>query len=115
MSPEDLAILKTAADLVGQAGVWPLASAGLAVIIGPWIMSFVLARGQERRFEQSEKAQEQRFAAVRQMYEKNVALVEGYEKVCQLQARREEDLRSIIVMNTQAMTRLTDMIDALRN
>ena len=103
MTPDQVAVLNALVGLLERAGTWPLATLGLAVVVGPWVMSFILARGQERRFE-----------AAMEMFRKNSALAENYEKICQLQDRREEDLRSIIMMNTQAMTRLTDAIQLRR-
>jgi hypothetical protein len=104
VSPEQAAGLTILIEAVERLGAWPLASFFLAALLGPWIMAFVLARGQERRFE-----------AVKEMYVKNAKLAEGYEKLCLGLDRREQDLRSIIMMNSQAMTRLTDAIQAGRH
>ncbi len=40
---------------------------------------------------------------VRAMYERNVSLVQSYEKVA-------EDLKDVVIMNTQAMTKVCDAI-----
>jgi hypothetical protein len=96
----DLSALAAALSVLERFGAWPAAGLVLLVVVGPWVMAFLLARGQERRFE-----------AVAEMYRSNARLVGNYEKLCQLQDRREGDLRSIVMMNTQAMTRLTDALE----
>lgn len=103
MTPDHLSGLTVLLQLIERIGAWPLASLLMAAVIGPWVMAFILARGQEQRFE-----------AMKEMYLNNAKLVEGYEKVCKTEERREQDLRTIIMMNTQAMTRLTDAIQAGR-
>ena len=100
MTPDQAAILSAVVSLLERAGTWPAATLFLAVVIGPWVMSFILARGQERRFE-----------GAMEMFRKNTALVDNYEEICRMQNRREKDLRSLIMMNTQAMTRLTDALE----
>ena len=64
--------------IIAEMGSWPVGVVLLFTVVGPWLMAFFLARGQERRF-----------AAVQTMYENNVKLVEGYEKLCQRQDNRE--------------------------
>jgi len=44
-------------------------------------------------------------AEIREMYKNNVRLVEGYDRIC-------NDLHSVVVVNTQAMQRLTDAVNA---
>ena len=96
MDPNQLAaVLK----LIEMVGTLPLTAILLGVVIGPWLMAVVLAWGQERRF-----------AAMKEMYLDNVKLVEGYEKVCQALDCQEKELRNIIMMNIETMTRLTDVI-----
>jgi hypothetical protein len=103
VTPDQISGLISALQVIERIGAWPLTTILLAGLFGPWVMAFILARSQERRFE-----------ATRRMYVSNVKLVEGYQKVCENIERREQDLRSIIMMNTQAMTRLTDAIQAGR-
>ena len=104
MSADYLNALTAALQMLEKIGAWPLVSIFLAIAVGPWIMAFILARGQERRFE-----------AMKEMYLSNAKLVKGYEKLCQSEEERGRDLRTIIMMNTQAMTRLTDVIQAGRS
>ena len=100
MNPTDIALVESVLRIIAEMGTWPVGVVLLCVVVGPWIMSFLLARGQERRFE-----------ATRKMYEDNVKLVEGYEKLCVRQDNREEALRELIIMNTQAITKLCDALD----
>ena len=100
MHAGEISALAALLGLLERFGPWPAAGLILTVIVGPWVMAFLLARGQERCFE-----------AVAEMYRANAGLVGNYEKLCQIQDRREGDLRSLIMMNTQAMTRLTDALE----
>ena len=103
MNPTDIALVESVLRIIAEMGSWPVGVVLLVTVVGPWLMAFFLARGQERRF-----------AAVQTMYENNVKLVEGYEKLCQRQDNREGALRELILLNTQAVTRLTDAIEAPR-
>ena len=104
MTPTDVALVESVLRIIAEMAGWPIWTVLLVIVVGPWVMAFFLARGQERRF-----------AAVQTMYENNVKLVEGYEKLCQRQDNREESLRDLILLNTQAVTRLTDAIQAGRD
>lgn len=103
MNPTDIALVESVLRILAEMGSWPVGAVLLVVVVGPWLMAFFLAREQERRFE-----------AVQAMYENNVKLVEGYEKLCQRQDNREGALRDLVQMNAQAVTRLTDAIQAGR-
>ena len=114
MSPQDASLLASIIGLIKEVGGLPLIGLASLIVIGPWCLSFILARGAERRFEALTRGAERRFETTVKMYESNVKLVENYEKFCNTQERREQDLRSIIMVNTQAMTRLGDAIEALK-
>ena len=114
MAPDQVALLTAVAGLLERVGTWPAATLTLTVVIGPWVIALLLARSQERRIEATNAAQERRFAAVQQMYTDNVRLVESWEGTCRSAERREDDLRSLIQLNTQAMTRLSEVVQALR-
>ena len=103
MNPTDIALVESVLRIIAEMGSWPVGIVLLVVVVGPWVMSFFLARGQERRF-----------AAVQTMYENNVKLVEGYEKLCARQDNREGALRDLVMLNTQALTRLSDALEARR-
>ncbi len=60
----------------------------LVVILGPWLLLFFIARGQEKRFE-----------AVQVMYEDNVKLVKDFRNL-------SGDQQDLIIANTEAMTAL---------
>jgi len=72
--------------VIKEIGTWPLLSVFVLVVLGPWMGMWVITRGQEKRH-----------AEVRQMYEDNVRLVRGYEKLA-------EGLQDIVVLSTQVMT-----------
>lgn len=69
-------------QLVEKVGTWPLASLIFLIVIGPWIMSFLVSHAQEKRFEK-----------VTEMYKNNVKLVESYSKLAELQ-------HDVITLNT---------------
>lgn len=85
----------------------------IAVAIGEKLESIVKLQGEkisaiignfDKDFDEALNGQEKRFEKVVLMYESNVLLVKGYEKL-------SADLTSIIHINTQAMTKLVDRID----
>lgn len=57
-----------------------------------------------RRYDEERKASEKRFEAVVRMYEDNILLVKGYERLA-------GDLANIIHLNTQMQTRLAEKIE----
>jgi len=72
----------------------------LLQVAGPWgIVFFVWWQGQKEN-----KKWEDRFEAVKRMYENNVELVKRYDKL----ANEQQD---VIIMNTQAMTKVADAIE----
>jgi hypothetical protein len=93
MSPEQISLVGTLFALVERVSGWPLGTIMFIVIIGPWIMAMILSYWQSRRFE-----------AVVRMYENNVTLVKHYEQL-------SADNREVIIMNTQAMTKLVASIN----
>jgi len=93
MSPEQLAALVTFAEVLGKLSGWPFGIMLFLFIVGPWIMALMLVYLQGRRHEK-----------VVLMYENNVRLVEKYERM----AGEQKD---VIIMSTQATTRLIDSIE----
>ena len=94
MDPNQIAALTSLMALAKMITSWPVISILFLMIIGPWVMSLALAEGYRRRHEQ-----------VVQMYESNVRLVERNETLA-------EDLKDVVIMNTQTMTHLADIIKA---
>ena len=93
MTPEQVSIITTVATIMSQIGTWPVGTVVVAIAFGPWIMMFLIARGQEKRFD-----------AVTKMYENNVELVKAYEGVAKI-------LHDTVVFNTQIMTQVKDTAD----
>lgn len=87
MTPDHITILTALIDLVQMFRAWPLIVALLVIIIGPWVLAVALAVAQTRRFE-----------SVVRMYERNVELVKSYDGL-------SHDLKDIIMLNTQAVTK----------
>lgn len=94
MTPQDVALLTALAALVKQVGTWPALTVLLFVVIGPWIGMFLLNR-----------IHESRHRAVVKMYEDNVILVKNYETTT-------GDLKDILVLSTQTMTKVQFSIDS---
>lgn len=59
----------------------------------------------EDRFNEENRKWDMRFSEMKNMYENNVELVRGYEKVT-------GDQQGIILLNTQAWTKLTTIIES---
>lgn len=108
MSPDQLAQVTALFGLLERMGGWPMATVLIFVLFGPWMFAFFLHQGQERRFQ----AQEQRHQAVVRMYENNVALVQAYEAAAKRMCQLEADTRDIMIRNTEALTRLTAVLQS---
>lgn len=93
MTPGELSTIATIINILSGFSGWPFGMVVFIVVIGPWISAFSLVYLQSRRFEK-----------VVVMYKNNVALVEDYSRLA-------KDLHDVVIMNTQAMTRLVDRID----
>lgn len=95
MTPGDLSAIATFVQIIGSIGSISALPVGLVIFcifIGPWIAAFVLVYLQGKRFER-----------VVRMYEDNITLVKDYNSLA-------NDLHDVVIMNTQAMTRLIDSI-----
>jgi len=93
MSPNEVSAVIALAGVFEKINHWPFGLVLFMLVIGPWILAMLLAYMQKKRFE-----------AVVDMYKSNVRLVEKYEKVA-------NDLKDMIVLNTQTITRLVDNIN----
>lgn len=96
MSPSEIAALTLIIDRVRS---WPVALLFFLVIVGPWVLALVLAYLQKKRFE-----------GVVQMYQSNVRLVKDYEDGMTRYGDLAKDLKDVIILNTQAMTRVCDKL-----
>lgn len=92
MTPGELSTIASIIKIFTSMSGWPTGMILFAIVIGPWAASFLLVYLQSRRHEQ-----------VVAMYENNVKLVEDYSRLA-------TDLHDVVIMNTQAMTRLIDNI-----
>jgi hypothetical protein len=69
--------------------------------LGPWgVVFFLWYQGQK-----DSKKWEERFMAVKQMYENNVKLVECYEAMA-------KNFQDLVIYNTQSLTKVNEKIDA---
>ena len=93
MTPTDVAAFTALVAILKEIGTWPLITITILLVLGPWIGMFM-----------SNRQQEKRHAAVVAMYEKNVSLVENYEKIA-------KGLQDILVLSTQTMTSVKTSVD----
>jgi len=94
MSPEHVGLVTTLLSLLNKMSGWPFGILFFMVVVGPWILALMLGNSYRRRFE-----------AVVRMYESNVTLVNDYHKVA-------NDLKDVIILNTQTITTLIAEIRA---
>lgn len=92
MSPGELSTIASFVKIITSISGWPFGMIIFVIVIGPWVSAFLLVYLQSRRFEK-----------VVAMYKNNFKLVEDY-------AHLATDLHDVVIMNTQAMTRLVDSI-----
>ena len=92
MSPGELSAIASFVKIISSVSGWPFGMIIFVIVIGPWVSAFLLVYLQSRRFEK-----------VVVMYKNNFKLVEDY-------AHLATDLHDVVIMNTQAMTRLVDSI-----
>lgn len=92
MSPGELSTIAAFVKIISSVSGWPFGVIIFIVVIGPWMSAFLLVHFQSKRFEK-----------VVTMYEENVSLVKDYSKLA-------TDLHDVVIMNTQAMTRLIESI-----
>jgi hypothetical protein len=92
MSPGELSTIASFVKIISSVSGWPFGMIIFVIVIGPWVSAFLLVYLQSRRFEK-----------VVTMYKNNFKLVEDY-------AHLATDLHDVVIMNTQAMTRLVDSI-----
>lgn len=133
MTPEQISMIASVLGLLKVINGWPLGLIALALVasgvIIPWAAVVSIYKGQQRleaaherraaahdlrtvelvneikeAFTEAIHEQEKRFAAVAQMYENNVLLVTGYEKLA-------SDLANIIHLNTLTNTKLVEKIN----
>lgn len=92
MSPGELSTIAAFMKILSSVSGWPFGVIIFIVVIGPWVSAFLLVYFQSKRFEK-----------VVSMYEDNVSLVKDYSKLA-------IDLHDVVIMNTQAITKLVENI-----
>jgi hypothetical protein len=121
--PETLALLKTISTILSMVGTWPLGLCLVVIFLGPWAVMLWISRSLEKQAAQHDletvmlidsikegitaslHVYEVRHQEAVQMYKDNVELVKGYSNLAMEQA-------TVIRLNTTALTRLVDRIDA---
>lgn len=93
MTPDALHTISAVSTLLERIGTWPVGTILLAVMFGPWALTIVVNRMQERRFD-----------AMKQMYEDNVKLVHSHEKIATA-------LHETVMLNTAKWSEAIDKIN----
>lgn len=88
MTPGDIATIGNLIMLVEKVSQWPVIMIVLLIIVGPWVMTLIFNMQNQKRFE-----------TVVRMYENNTKLVDDYKSVT-------GDLKEVVIMNTQAVSRM---------
>ena len=104
MTPQEVAIATALIELIRSIGSWPLAGLVMVGLIGPWLLAVLLTWIVDR-------SQSRRLSAAIDMYEQNVKLVERAETLAQNNEKLAETIRDLVLMNTRAMTQLTEAIN----
>lgn len=103
MTAEQIATITMLAKLLEYFREWPFTALFVIIVIGPWVLSIVLAVADRKRLDKVTASNETRFAAAVKMYQDNVVLVQNYERL-------SEDLHDVVILNTQVMTELVQSI-----
>jgi len=92
MSPDQIVALTSLLSIMDKMAGWPFGLLFFVIIIGPWLLSVMLAWSYRKRFD-----------AVVVMYENNAMLVKNYENMAR-------DLKDVIMLNIQVNTELVQAI-----
>lgn len=104
MTPEQIAAVNAILGILKIVSSWPVGSVIGAIVMGPWILVVFLSRAADKR----DQANERRFDAVKQMYEKNVELVRDSHGL-------SDDLKDIVIMNTQESQKTRSEVEKARD
>ena len=125
MTPEQMTTVGVLASLIQTVGPWPLGVLTMCIFLGPWIALLMISRAQDGRaskhdkrslemvaaikeeFSEAKAVYEKRFESVVNMYERNVELVDAYNK-------HTGQLTEILTLNIQVQTELVENIEKNR-
>jgi len=93
MSPEQISLLTGVISIIEKFWGWPSGLLFVVILIGPWILSLSLNQMERRRFD-----------AMVQMYEHNVELVKGYERI-------STDQQGMLILNTQEWSKTREAVE----
>lgn len=93
MTPETVSAINAVCSLLEKIGSFPIAAIILFVFLGPWAFSIISGWRQQRQFDE-----------MKRMYENNVTLAQGLEKLA-------EGQQEMISLNTAKWTEAIQKID----
>jgi len=100
MTPEQISLVGTLVGLVDKVNGWQLSTILFMVLVVPWLCLIAAVYMLNKRFEE-----------MAEMYENNAVLVEKNEELTVDYKEQNKEQKDIIMMNTQAITRLTEAIE----
>jgi nitrogen fixation-related uncharacterized protein len=132
MSPGDLSALMTLLSVLKQMGSWPFGLIIFLLVIGPWLLQFVFWRMDTRRYEHQDAARKKELqekedtrekelretlrryredvSAIKNLYESNSRLVVATNEAFKRLEKRDDELVSVISLNTETHTILAEAI-----
>lgn len=103
MTPDQIGIAQLVALVLEKLGATPVLIFLLSVISAPWVAVIWFIRSVDRRMTKVFERQDKRFEEVVVMYDRNVGLVKGYEKIA-------NDLQELVILVTSTMQTLVEHI-----
>ncbi|MDP3012690.1 MAG: hypothetical protein Q8M92_00515 [Candidatus Subteraquimicrobiales bacterium] len=97
------AIAQLVSLVIGKLGATPVLIFLLVLFIAPWVAVIAIVRGLDKRMTKVFDRQDKRFEEVVNMYENNVGLVHGYEKIT-------NNLQDLVILVTSTMQTLIEHI-----
>jgi nitrogen fixation-related uncharacterized protein len=132
MNPQDVAALTMLLSVLKQMSTWPFGLIVFSMVIGPWVMAFLFWRMDTRRYEKLETGRKKELddkeavrekelretlrryredvSDIKKLYESNSRLVVATNEAFKRLEKRNDELVSVISLNTQTHTQLTAAI-----
>lgn len=93
MTPEQVGLLSAIIGVLEKLSSWPGGLTLVALLVGPWVLSLVLAHSERARLE-----------TVVKMYQDNVELVKAFRRVA-------DDQKDVIILNTQQWMAVREAVE----
>jgi uncharacterized membrane-anchored protein YhcB (DUF1043 family) len=122
MSPPEISALLALLSVLRQFSGWPFGIVIFVIVIGPWLLHFILSRLDSRRDQKREELHRKQMQTVLEQYRKDVSEIKRlYESNARLVTATNEAFKrlekiygesvSVISLNTQTQTNLVNAIE----